>query len=670
MPSLSWYINRLQRMSAAEIGYRAAQAARASLERVGVARISAPPLEAVPPSIGFIQRNAAFDAEPYVREARRILSGRYSIFHLEDCELGHPPQWNRDPLTGKVAPLQAAATLDYRDERLVGNIKFLWEPNRHLHIPRLAQAYALTGDPVFANAVREHIDSWIAQCPPGRGANWTSSLELAIRLINWSIAWQLLGGYGSALFADAEGREFRSRWLQSVYLQTRHITRHLSRFSSANNHLIGEAAGVCVAAWTWPCWSQMRLWGAECKQILFDEALLQNAEDGGNREQAFAYQQFVLDFLLIAGLAARAAHEDFPPVYWERIERMMEFIASMMDCAGNVPMVGDADDGYVVQLAPVSRGSGANSPLNRSYRSLLTTGAALFERADFARKVEALDDKTRWLLSPERLASFERLAGSAGPTIARREFPQSGYYILGSGFDGPDEVRMVVDAGPLGYLSIAAHGHADALSIVLNVGGEEVLVDPGTYSYHTEPEWRRYFRSTRAHNTVLVDDTDQSTQGGNFMWSRHAIARCLHFGEHGTVQRFLGEHDGYCRLPEPVEHQREILYDAAQRVFTITDILEGEGTHETLHHWHFAEHLDPLVGDEEILVHTARHTIRIVPEQVPLQVECHRAGGPAQGGWVSRRFGHKEPATTVAWRSTARGRTMFRTYIYIERRRA
>jgi hypothetical protein len=706
MPSLSWYLNRLGRMSAAEISYRAAQAARVSVDRIAVSLVSAPPIESVPRSTGFMQRPMARDTSAYIADAQRILAGRYSLFHLQDQELGNPPEWNRDPLTGTLAPLKPAGWLDYRDEKLVGNIKYLWEPNRHLHIPKLAQAYALTGDPVYATTVRTHIESWIDQCPAGRGANWTSSLELAIRLINWSIAWQLLGGYGAPLFADAGGRAFRDRWMQSVYLQVRAITRKLSRFSSANNHLIGETAGVYIASMTWNCWSQMRAWGLQCKEILMQEALVQNAEDGGNREQAFSYQQFVLDFLLLAGLAARAAHEDFPADYWERIERMMEFLASMMDVSGNVPMIGDADDGYVVSLAPASGlGTGgwtlepgraprtsessltaadgrqptasplpaasslqSPAPLFDNYRSLLATGAALFKRADFARKLGEVDDKTRWLVPPEELSDFARLANSRGPAIARRSFPQSGYYVLGSHFDTPEEVRMIVDAGPLGYLSIAAHGHADALSIVLNVGGEEVLVDPGTYSYHTEPEWRRYFRSTRAHNTVVVDDTDQSVQSGNFMWSQHAVARCLHFGEHGEVQRFLGEHDGYCNLREPVEHQREILYDTLRRVFTITDILEGEGTHEICHHWHFPETVEPSVRDDEVCVLTARHRIRIVPEEMPVYVGAHRGGTPEQGGWISRRFGHKEPSTTVAWRSVARGRTIFRTYIYIEKR--
>jgi hypothetical protein len=200
----------------------------------------------------------------------------------------------------------------------------------------------------------------------------------------------------------------------------------------------------------------------------------------------------------------------------------------------------------------------------------------------------------------------------------------------------------------------------------LSVGGEEVLVDPGTYAYHTEPEWRRYFRSTRAHNTVLVDERDQSIQTGNFMWSRHAVARCLYFGEQGTVQRFLGEHDGYCALRESLEHQREILYDPMQRLFTIKDILEGQGTHEVCQHWHFAETLSPIVVDDEIHVETERHRIRLVPQTMPAHVQFHRGGTAEEGGWISRGFGRKEPTTTVGWRFVAEGRTILTTCIYVE----
>jgi uncharacterized heparinase superfamily protein len=247
-----------------------------------------------------------------------------------------------------------------------------------------------------------------------------------------------------------------------------------------------------------------------------------------------------------------------------------------------------------------------------------------------------------------------------------RAFAHSGYYLLGDRFETPEEVRMVVDAGPLGYLSIAAHGHADALSLVLSVGGEEVLIDPGTYAYHTAPEWRRYFRSTRAHNTLLIDDLDQSEQSGNFMWSRHAYARCIDFIDELPVQRFAGEHDGYRALRDPVLHQREIQYDAAKRKFTIIDRLDCASHHTVRMHWHCAEHLQPISTDTEVCLHTDRHRIRIIAENAPARVLTFRGGTAEEGGWVSRSFGHKEPTTTVAWESEIDGTTEIRTYICID----
>jgi Heparinase II/III-like protein/Heparinase II/III N-terminus len=683
MQTLSWYVHRLGRMSAAELAYRVAQAARATQDRLANSHEAPVPRPESPrANAPFVHTPPTVDRAPYILQAENFLIGRFAIFDLEAAELGCPPDWNRDPLTKLRAPLQPAGGLDYRDERLVGNIKYLWEPNRHLHIASFAQAYALTGEGRYGEAIQVHIDSWIEQCPPGRGPNWCSSLELAIRLINWSIAWQLLGGYSAAMFNDAEGRAFRDRWQESVYRQARGIMRKLSRFSSANNHLIGEAAGVYIASVTWTGWPQLREWGRQCKRILMEEALKQSGEDGGNREQAFSYQQFVLDFLLLAGLAARGARDDFSKEYWLRIEHMIEFIASMMDVSGHVPMIGDADDGYVVKLEPEigewawskrheslggARIAAAGGLKSDNYRSLIATGALLFDRRDFARKAGCLDDKSAWLFGGRAQERFDSLLARAPLRYTgTRAFPVAGYYLLGDRYETRDEVRMVIDAGPLGYLSIAAHGHADALSFVLSVAGEEVLIDPGTYAYHTSAQWRRYFRGTRAHNTVLVDACDQSDQSGNFMWSRHANARCLEFVDELPVQRFVAEHDGYGVLRDPLTHRREIEYDAQQRKFTITDTLECKGPHTVRLHWHCTEQLQPIVTDNEVCLFTDRHRVRLIAQRAPDRVLTFRGGSAEEGGWVSRGFGRKTPTTTVAWESAIHGTTVIRTYICVE----
>src|SRR5688572_13070055 len=342
MQQPGWYLKRLRGMSGAEVAHRLARRLRTLSENFTSNDAPPPDLEAR--DLRFLPPFIAPAPEELTAAAQRILAGRYSFFDLEDCELGDPPQWNRDPLTRKEAAIRRATAIDYRDEREVGNIKYLWEPNRHLHLPQLAQAHALTGDARYALAIQTQIDSWIEQCPVGRGPNWVSPLELGIRLINWSLTWQLLGGLRARLFGSREGEAFRGRWLASIYQHIRMVAANLSRFSSANNHLIGEAAGVYVAASTWPMWSQVGAWGEHCRQVLEEECLRQNAPDGGNREQAFAYQTFVLDFLLLAGLAARARGEDFSPLYWRRLEAMIDFLASLTDVAGRLPMVGDADE--------------------------------------------------------------------------------------------------------------------------------------------------------------------------------------------------------------------------------------------------------------------------------------------------------------------------------------
>lgn len=644
-------------MSLAELGHRLRAALRAATRW----RPRSEPDDAVPRPhsvVGerFIPEPAPFDSVDYVRRADDLLSGRHAVFHLDACDLGNPPDWNRDPLTGRTAALRFARSLDYRDERRVGNIKYLWEANRHLHLVTLAQAYVLNGDLRYAHAIRHHIDSWIEQCPFERGPNWSSSLELAIRLINWSVTWQLLGGESAGLLAGTDGNRFRDRWLRSVYQHAQAIMANLSRYSSANNHLIGEAAGVWIAALTWPCWPQMCAWGVESRRILEAEALEQNAPDGGNREQAMAYQQFVLDLLLLAGLGARAARQDFSAAYWQRIEKMIEFIASCTDVAGHVPMIGDADDGFVVRLATDNQFS--------PYQSLVATGALLFDRPDLAAKAQRLDAKTRWLFGAGSDARFESLLGRAPPRFTpTRAFPQAGYYLLGDRLETPEEVRLLIDAGPLGYLSLAAHGHADALGMLLQVGGHEILIDPGTFAYHTEPEWRRYFRGTSAHNCVVIDGCDQSQQGGNFMWSRHAQSRCREFAPDGEVQRFAGEHDGYRRLRDPVLHRREVRFRPRDSIFEILDTVRCDGTHRVCRRWHFAEDLVPESREGSYVVAKANVSVSFAPLETLTSSRLIRGGTAADGGWVSRAFGRREPCSTLEWNSLITGSTVLHTRI-------
>jgi len=652
--SARWYWNRLRCMSAPEIGHRLRQRLSTQLQQLGLGTalvVPAPDLSS--PGATFAATPGSLAVDAYVEAADRILAGRWRLFG-RDYHLGATPDWNRDPKTGRHAPLVFGKTLQYRDESLVGDIKYLWEPNRHLQLVTLAHAHRLTGERQYLDGLRRLIDSWLEQCPYLMGPNWTSSLELGIRLINWSLVWQVIGGRSSPMFAGEGGRQFLARWLTAIYQHMHFIVGHPSRFSSANNHLIGELAGLYIGAVTWPHWPDTKRWQRRARTELIAEALRQNAPDGVNREQAVSYQQFVFDFLSLAALAGRSAGDEFPVEYWARLEKMLEFTAGIMDAGGHVPQWGDADDGYVL-LPPHEDGF-------CPYRSQLAIGAVLFERGDFKSKAKAFDDKGRWLLGDEGTARFARLAPEHPAARLRRAYPEGGYYILGDGFDSANEVRIIVDAGPLGYQAIAAHGHADALAFTLSLGGHEFLIDPGTYAYHTERAWRDYFRGTAAHNTVRVDGVDQSVVGGSFMWLRHATAVCHEWESRGTEDYFVGSHDGYQRLPDPVRHERGLLYHKRARRLEIADFIECRGAHSVERFWHFAE--DVAVGLEpggSVWAAKGGWQLRLIPEGAVVTAKVYRGRYKPMAGWVSRRFGAKERGTTVVWSTTVNGTAELQT---------
>lgn len=655
---LTWKVRRLSTMNAAEIGYRVRQALQARWERLGLRRVRAVAPRGDSGAAWVDRLPRGFDASGYLLAADAVLEGRFDVFALTDAALGFPPMWNVDPKSRTVAPRAFGKSIDYRDERLVGDIKYLWEPNRHLQIVTLAQAWHLSGQRRYADGCRQLLESWFEQCPYPFGPNWTSSLELAIRLVNWAVAWQLLGGDRSSLFEGAEGSAFRERWLRSVREHCHFIAGHFSHFSSANNHLLGEYMGLFVGAITWPLWRESAQWRDTAAAGFEREVRLQNAPDGVNREQAIYYQHEVMDMMLICALIGRANGISFGPVYWERLEAMMEFLAAVMDRAGNVPMIGDSDDALIVRFSP-------QKPWN-PYRSLLATGAILFSRADWAAKAGRCDDKTRWLLGDEAVERQETSTSSNTP-LPRRAFREGGYYVLGARFGAEDEVLAVVDCGPLGFLSIAAHGHADALSFTLSAGGVQMLVDPGTFAYHTQKKWRDYFRSTFAHNCVTVDGTDQSTIGGNFMWVSKAESTCTMASlDEGGVQCFEGEHDGYRRLPDPVTHRRRITFNAVTNEFRVEDNLECSAAHQVNICWHFSEHC---------LVTADAHWVQAVAGRVRLTLGMERISPPPEllrgredppGGWISRSFDVKTPIHTAVWSLPVRGRTQFVTIIRLK----
>jgi hypothetical protein len=303
----------------------------------------------------------------------------------------------------------------------------------------------------------------------------------------------------------------------------------------------------------------------------------------------------------------------------------------------------------------------------------LPTGAVLFERPDWANKAEALDQKTLWLLGEWTIDWWNRYK-AASPVAHEPEvcFPDSGYYILGEGFNTGDEFRVLADAGPLGYLSICAHGHADALSFVLSVAGREMLVDPGTYIYHAKEAWRNYFRGTSVHNTVRIDGLDQSTIGGPFMWLKKAKTQVekLFQDSDGNVKRLVASHDGYSRLTDSVLHRRTFYYSQGSYRLEIVDDILAEQEHEIEVFFHLHPAVRIQYSSDCIVLTRSSVGLRLQLD-LALKVSLHRGEEDTILGWYSPGYDRKDPTWTVRGSSRAKGRlrhTVERLWFYVSGR--
>ncbi|WP_371749739.1 heparinase II/III family protein [Streptomyces sp. NBC_01283] len=645
--SPGWYLRRLSRMGPREVGGRVGdtvrrrrwRSARPHCPSVTGARFTAVlpagTLAEVPPDA----------AKRLIAEADRLMAGHAEYFGVERDDLVDPDWWS-DPKTGRRAPWGYAFDVPYRNEDAVGDIKQIWELSRHQYLTVLAAAYALTGNERYAERVAEHLRSWWSANPPLRGVHWISGIELGIRLLSWVWVRRLLDGWSGVAGLFEENPVA----LNQIWHHQRWLAAFPSRGSSANNHVIAEAAGQLAAACAFGWFPSSARWRAGALRSL-ERHLRGNTFDSGlNRELATEYHGLVLELGLAAVAEADAADVPVPASIRLVLLRMTDALAAIVDSRLRPPRQGDADDGHGL----IVDGAGTDR-----WASLLATGDAVFGRLDWWPTVTGSDVRTPLLAALIRpYAKKGSAPAEARPASRPGHFADAGMTIL----RGPAGIWCRCDGGPHGFLSIAAHAHADALSVEVRHDGVDVLADPGTFCYHGQPEWRQYFRSTLGHNTLQLDGGDQSVSGGPFLWTRHARTRVLTAdpSEEG-VSRWCAEHDGY----QDSVHRRRVELTAANHELKVVDEIRGPRRAV-----HLTFHLGPtiaadLVGNWAVLTWTREGEDRFAVLDLPGQLRwrAHRGESDPPLGWYSTGFGRKEPATTLVGTGFADGTEGFTTVL-------
>lgn len=548
---LRWYAARLAAMSPPEILHRVREAALKkawsadkrgwqAFEAAGAAR---------PRALPEIRRRLACAAGDADHALERLLAGRYcGLGQVVDAHLG-PALWFYDPVSATSWPgaERYCFDIDVRSTGVgKGDVKYVWEINRLQMLHPLAAAIARTPDAALIQTALEIVRSWAAANPPFRGVNWVSGIELAMRLVSLTL---LIAACPDEHLTQQD----HALLARMVAAHAYWLHRYPSKYSSANNHLVAEGLGLFLAGALYPDAAHASDYLAEGRAILEGEALRQIHPDGVGAEQSPTYQAFTMEMIGFAGVVGAALGVPLNDAVQERMRAGALFLRAMMDDAGHCPGIGDNDEGRVIAAPP-----------DREPRYVASVVAALAGwLGDPSLAPPSRDPHLRdgLFASPDATAS-----GKPGLTL----FRQGGYSIARSHVAGQNAV-LCFDHGPVGYLSLAAHGHADTLAVWLSIGDQQVIVDAGTYLYHSGGALRNRLRSSLAHNTLSVAGASSSRPSSAFSWATRAEGNLLEVTE-GDWWRVRAAHAGY-RRSHGVTHQREVTREPTG--FAVTDRLVG-----------------------------------------------------------------------------------------------
>ncbi len=497
-------------------------------------------------------------ASDSMQRAERIVAGRYDLLGYREIPFGTTPAWHADPVHGRKAPADHWTAIRYLDPEY-GDHKIIWEINRHQHWLSLARAYHLTGDSRYYRAVVEQLESWMRGNPPHRGINWASMLELGFRAISWTWALHFLA---PAAAEDRDDEPWIVDLLIGIDAQLQHIEDNLSRYFSPNTHLLGEALALYVVSAALPELGASARRVTLGREVLLCELDRQVLADGGHAELSAHYHRYTTDFYLLALLSAQTNGDPAAAALEGGARKLAEYLRTLTDDHGRLPLIGDDDGG---QLFPICGARPADC------RDTLASAATILDEP--ALLVSDVPEETFWLCG-DRLP-LENLRWRPTPWRSTA-LPQSGYYVSRT----PDGDHLVFDAGRHGYLN-GGHAHADALSLVLTVGGHPLLVDGGTGTYTMDPSLRDRFRTTAMHNTVVVDGRSQSEPRGPFHWRTAVDARAPVWVSDTAFDYVEGNHDAYA----PIAHSRSVL-SVHGMGWIVIDHLLGDGNATADAFWH------------------------------------------------------------------------------------
>jgi Heparinase II/III-like protein/Heparinase II/III N-terminus len=561
--------------------------------------------------------------------ADAILNGHYPLMGYGSPSLGVKPDWHCDWVSGERWPLEPSRNLlIVRHDG--SDVKAPWELSRLQFAPVVARAHWLTGDNKYRAALQSLLTDWIVRNPLEMGVNWTIAMEAALRGISLCLTMDLLWPF------TPEEQPWLDLLTRSLWQHLRFIEAH-SEFSYMlrSNHYLSNIVGLTtLSAYLHGPGMSHRL--DKYARAVNREIQFQTYPDGGDREASTGYQALVAQMFLHSFLVQQRCGRAIDREFETRLRLVFQWISVLADDEGKLPHIGDCDNGRVeLLLDDISQ-----SALPSCARHSLRVGG-LSGLASYLLKLPCAGD---W-------ADAVWFGYVGGSTVRREDKPISLLPDSGVAMARSRDAGAVFCAMPNGLEGKGSHTHCDKLSVIFRLGADEVFCDSGSRGYTRSAELRNLYRSTKAHNTLLVDEADQNIipvdHQSLFLCGNEAAVSPIEVSV-GDVEIMLrASHRGYSRFG--VEHRRTV--HLSETALLLVDELSGTGEHML--------DLRFLVGPEWHVsseTSTGQAVSCVIDGSRHLTLRCEAESSltlsvlPAE---ISREYGSYLPASCIQIQTTA-----------------
>lgn len=553
-----------------------------------------------------------------------------------------PPDtdWQTDLVTGYKYPRVFYRNIVRHTEDLerYGDVKHLWELNRHQFFIDLAKAYYLTGEERYVAKILEFIKSWAMHNPYKIGFNWESALEVAVRTMSW--IWTFHFIKDSSLINDDILRLFAYQ----LYLHIQYLKGNLSFYSSPYNHLIGELSGLFFGSYLLPEFKGNKRLSEKIWREIQKQIFIQFHPEGMGIEQSTFYHYFTFGFFIQAFLLRMLNGDRVDPIALKKMEKIFEFGFLISRPDKLTPKIGDADDAKSIYFS---------EGISWEMGKVLSIGVVLFDRKDMKYLHPDISEEIFWFLGPEGIRKFEKMEKEP-PTLLNYFLPKSGYLVQRSSWEH-NANYCLIDCGEISdgvhkdEIVSVAHGHADLFSFELCMNGEPIIVDPGFGNYYHE--WERYFRKSKAHNLLVIDGKSLANVAGRMKLNFAPNFKITNYFDNKIVNTLSGWHDGYNRFAlkkENIIHHRTFIY-VKPNIWIIWDFVSGSYSHEVEVYYHLSEKVKKLrTIDNGFRIESPKNKVDLfIVSSREINRVSGESGSTPEDGWIYESYGVKKKAPVI-----------------------